>query len=158
MNNYDFDIDTKNVTDMFNEFDKRMRKKTLVSVLRKSAQILRKQTISNLKSVVKRIDTKDKWNNTLRKGIKISVAKNSESVKVHLMGNFKLKWFEMGTQPRYAKIFRRKPLKKPRFTGTIKQYNFFKRAKEQTETQVFDSIEENLTTIIKQINEKYKNK
>ncbi|KAA6344039.1 hypothetical protein EZS27_008296 [termite gut metagenome] len=158
MNNYEFDINTKSVTDMFNDFDKKLRKKTLVNVLKKSANILRKQTISNLKSVVKNIDRKDKYNNTLRKGIKVSVAKNSESVKVHLLGNYKLKWFELGTVPRYAKNFKRKKMQKERYTGSIKRYNFFANAKQQTETQVFNSIEENLTAIIKQINEKYKNK
>jgi hypothetical protein len=157
-NNYEFDINSKSVTDMFNDFDKRMRKKTLVSVLRKSANILRKQAISNLKSVIKNIDRKDKYNNTLRKGIKVSVQRNNEEVKVHIMGNYKLKWFELGTVPRYIKKWKGKPLKKQRFTGSIKQYNFFRNAKQQTETQVFNSIEENLETIIKQINEKYNNR
>jgi hypothetical protein len=157
-NNYEFEIDRKQVLDMFNDFDKRMRKKTLVSVLRKAANILRKQTISNLKSVVRNIDKKDKYNNTLRKGIKVSVQKNNEEVKVHIMGNYKLKFFEIGTVPRYTKKWKGKSLKKQRYTGSIKQYNFFRNAKQQTETQVFNSIEENLETIIKQINEKYHNK
>jgi hypothetical protein len=157
-NNYDFDVNNKQVLDIFAELDKKMRKKTLVNVLRKSANILKKQTISNLKSSVHNIDSKDKYNNTLRKGVKVSVAKNNEEVKVHILGNYKLKFFELGTKPRFIKKIKNKSLKKEKYVGQIKPIYFFKQAKQQTEQQVFDSIDENLTAIIKQINEKYKNK
>jgi hypothetical protein len=157
-NNYDFQIDNKQVLDMFSEFDKKLRKKTFVTVLRKSANVLRKQTISNLKQVVKNIDTKDRYGNSFRKGIKISIAKDSQSAKVHILGFWMLKFFEMGTVQRFSKKWKGKKLRKERYTGKIKRYEFFKRAKEQTEQQIFSLINENLINTIKKINDKYKNK
>lgn len=156
MSNVEANIDVKKVLQMFSEFNEKLRKKTFKTALRKSANILKKQTITNLKASVNHIDRRDKWGNTLRKGVGIAVAKTGYSAKVHLMKNFKLKFFEMGTDDRYQKTFKRKRLKKQRYVGKIKPLWFFKKAKEQTETKVFDSIEQNLINTIKKINEKYK--
>lgn len=77
---------------------------------------------------------------------------------IHIMKNFKMKFFELGTKVRYARTWNGKPLKKERKTGQIKAHYFFKKAKQQTEKQVFSQIEKNLTDSIRRINNKYKGK
>lgn len=148
-------ITENNIQKMFSEFNAKLRKKTFRTVLRKSANILRKQAINNLKKYIKNIDKKDKWGNTLRKGIKIKYAKDLSYVKVHIMGNFKLKFFELGTNIRYNKQKGRKLLRKRRYVGSIKATNFFTTAKKQSEIQVFDSIKKNMENAIIRINNKY---
>jgi hypothetical protein len=155
MNNCEFTVDTSQVLNLFAEFDKKMRKQTFRTVLRKGATILQKQTISNLKGIVKNIDRiNTKYNSSLRKGVKYSIGKDNQSAKVHIMNDFRLKFFELGTQERYNKKIKGKPLKKERYVGKIRPYYFFKTAKEQTETQIFSSMEKMLIETIEKINNK----
>lgn len=149
-------ITQNNIEKMFRAFDKNLRRKTFRTVLRQSSNILRKQAINNLKKYVKTVDKKDKWGNTLRKGIKIKYAKDLSYAKVHIMGNFKLKFFELGTNIRFNKSKGKIRLKKRRYTGNIKPTNFFTTAKQQTQQQVFDSIKKNMEDTIIKINNKYK--
>ena len=72
------------------------------------------------------------------------------------MNDFRLKFFEMGTADRYVSSTKKKKLKKPRYTGKIDAKRFFQKAKQSTETQVFNSIEQHLIDVIKKINEKHK--
>lgn len=60
------------------------------------------------------------------------------------MGNFKLKWFQNGTVDRYAKRYRGKPMKRKRFTGKIDASKFFTNAKSQTESAVFNKLNERI--------------
>lgn len=62
MNNNEFTVDAKQVIAMFNEFNAKLKKKTFTTALRKAANILRKQTITNLRQVVKRTRSKNRWN------------------------------------------------------------------------------------------------
>ncbi|MCR8874888.1 hypothetical protein [Phocaeicola barnesiae] len=149
-------ITENEILKMFQDFNANMRKKTFRTVLRQSSNILRKQAILNLKHYVSNIDRKDKWGNTLRKGIVTKIAKNLKSATVHILANFKLKFFEMGTNVRYNKRIHTIKLKKRRYTGSINATHFFTTAKKQTETTVFNSIRTNLEATIRKINEKHK--
>jgi len=151
------EIDTQQVLSMFSELTSKERKKTFKLSLRKSANILRKQVVSNLKSVVKDVNTKNRWNQkTLQSGVRLSVEKDSQSVKVHILGDFRLKFFELGTKNRYNEKKKKVKLKKERYTGSNKANYYFKNAKTQTEQQVFSSLEQSFTDIIKKINDKHK--
>lgn len=157
MNNNEFTVDAKQVIAMFDEFNAKLKKKTFSTALRKAANILRKQTITNLRQVVKRTRSKNRWNGkTLESGIRIKIAKSAQAAKVHLMGDFRLKFFEMGTADRQVTKVKGKKLKKPRYTGKIDAKRFFQKAKQTTESQVFASIEQHLIDVIKKINNKYK--
>lgn len=113
MNNNEFTVDAKQVIAMFNEFNAKLKKKTFTTALRKAANILRKQTITNLRQVVKRTRSKNRWNGkTLESGIRIKIAKSAQAAKVHLMGDFRLKFFEMGTSDRQVTKAKGKKLKK----------------------------------------------
>ena len=77
-NDAEFTVDVKQVIAMFNEFNVKLKKKTFSTALRKAANILRKQTVTNLRQVVKRTRSKNKWNGkTLESGIRIKVAKSA---------------------------------------------------------------------------------
>lgn len=156
-NDAEFTVDVKQVIAMFNKFNAKLKKKTFSTALRKAANILRKQTVTNLRQVVKRTRTKNKWNGkTLESGIRIKIAKSAQAAKVHIMNDFRLKFFEMGTSDRYVTKVKGKRLKKSRYTGRIDAKRFFQKAKQSTETQVFNSIEQHLIDVIKKINEKHK--
>lgn len=156
-NDAEFTVDVKQVIAMFNEFNAKLKKKTFSTALRKAANILRKQTVTNLRQVVKRTRSKNKWNGkTLESGIRVKIAKSAQAAKVHLMNDFRLKFFEIGTSDRYVTKAKGKRLKKARYTGKIDAKRFFQKAKQSTETQVFNSIEQHLIDVIKKINEKYK--
>lgn len=156
MNNEECTIDIRNVIKMFAEFDERLRKKTFKTALTKSANILKKQALSNLSSIVKDVNKVDKWGNSFKKGITVKVSKKGMAAKVHIMKNFKLKFFELGTDERETTTFRRKKLKKVRYTGKIKAYKFFTLAQQQAERQCFDSLQQHLIDVITRINKKGK--
>lgn len=160
MNNAQFEVDIEQVMKMFSEFDKKQRKQVFRSAVSKGLNIVKKQTLSNLRSVIEpdKIDFKDEWGNSFKNGIVTKVYRNGKSGVIHIMKNFKMRFFELGTKVRYAETWRGKKLKKERKTGQIKAHHFFTKAKQQTEKQVFDSIEQLLTDSIKRINNKYKGK
>ena len=151
-------ITQDDILKLFNEFDEKLRKRTFRTALRKSASILRNQTIKNLKANVNHIDRKDRWGNTLRKGIGIKIFKNLMGATVHILGNFKLKFFELGTKSRYTKTLGHRKLKKPRYTGRIDATHFFQNAKDQTQIQVFGSLDDVISQSEKIINDKYESK
>ena len=62
----------------------------------------------------------------------------------------------MGTSDRQVTKAKGKKLKKARYTGKVDAKRFFQKAKQTTETQVCNSIEQHLIDVIKKINEKYK--
>ncbi len=150
-------IDSSKVLAMFNEFSGKERKQTLKNALRKAANILRKETINTLKSTVKNVYSKNKWNGkTLSSGIKIVINKNCEEAKVHILSDFRLKFFELGTKIRSTKKRKKKPLKIEANRGQIIASHFFKNAKQKSENEVFNSIDEVLSDAVNKINKKYK--
>lgn len=160
MNNVQFEVDIDQVMKMFSEFDAKQRKKVYRSAVSKGLNIVKKQTISNLQSVInpQKINEKDKWGNSFKSGIVTKVYRSAKSGVIHIMKNFKMKFFELGTDVRYAKTWNGRKLKKTRYTGSIKAHGFFTKAKQQTESTVFSSIEKLLVDAINKINNKYKGK
>lgn len=139
-----FDIDTKQFKIILDRLTPKEYKTAFRKSIREALNILRKKAISNLKGVTTKIDKKDQYNNTLRKGIKLKVYPEELEGIVHIMGNFKLKWFQNGTVDRYAKRYRGKPMKRKRFTGKIDASKFFTNAKSQTESAVFNKLNERI--------------
>lgn len=137
-----FDIDTKQFKIILDRLTPKEYKTAFRKSIREALNILRKKAIANLKGVTTKIDKKDQYNNTLRKGIKLKVYPEELEGIVHIMGNFKLKWFQNGTVDRYAKRYRGKPMKRKRFTGKIDASKFFTNAKSQTESAVFNKLNE----------------
>ena len=139
-----FDIDTKQFKIILDRLTPKEYKTAFRKSIREALNILRKKAIANLKGVTTKIDKKDQYNNTLRKGIQLKVYPEDLEGIVHIMGNFKLKWFQNGTVDRYAKRYRGKPMKRKRFTGKIDASKFFTNAKSETESEVLNKLNERI--------------
>lgn len=141
-------VDTSQVLRMFSELNSRQQKNVYKNALRKAGRILQKETKTQLRSVVgKAINHKNRWNGkTLGNGVKMKVDKEATEAKVHIMGDFRLKFFEMGTSARQLR-------KNGANRGRMKAAHFFKTAKDKTERTIFDNInqmvEESITRISK---------
>lgn len=160
------DVDTRSVLKMFAELDSRRQKQAHRSALRIGVNILVKEARETLKMAVKNPDSKNWWNGkTLKSGIKSSVNREATEGKVHIMRDFRLKFFEMGTKRRRtsgrnnAKVRGKTPKYrqyKPSNRGSIKPFRFFRRARNQKEKEIEENMNNILAESIKRINEQFK--
>ena len=94
-------VDPEKVLLMFSELDSKRQKKAHRNALRKGTNILVREARKSLKTAVKKPNSKNWWNGkTLQSGIKSSINKEVTEGKVHIMGDFRLKLFELGTKLR----------------------------------------------------------
>lgn len=139
-------VDASQVLRMFSELNSRQQKNVYKNALRKAGRILQKETKTQLRSVVgKAINHKNRWNGkTLGNGVKMKVDKEATEAKVHIMGDFRLKFFEMGTSARQLR-------KNGANRGRMNASHFFRTAKYNKERAIFDNInqmvEESITRI-----------
>lgn len=100
MNN--IEVDARQVTSMFADLTSRQQRQVYRSALRKGAGILVGETKRQLRQTLGRAASSRNWWNgkTLISGIKANADRNGEEAKVHIMGDFRLKFFEMGTRVR----------------------------------------------------------
>lgn len=154
------EIDDSQVVSLFASLSGKDQKKAMKTALRKSAQILVKRTKANLKQIVKNSTKKSaKYGTSLQSGIKSKVNKDGTEAKVHIMGDFRLKFFEKGTKDRYTKGHKitgyegryLKRTGKGGYKGVITAKGFFKSAQKETERQVFSSIDNLLSESIRKI-------
>ena len=76
---------------MFAELDSRQQKKAHKMALRKATGILVNETKRNFRSVVKKPNSKNRWNGRpMNSGIKYSIDKNVTTSKIHIMRDFRL--------------------------------------------------------------------
>lgn len=132
-----------------------------MSGIRKSAQILIRRTKQLIKSKLKNTDQPNRWNGKkMVNGVKYKADSQNLEGKVHIMGDFRLKIFEKGnykTKPRKTKgrkkvfngTYKRGRAQYDRIgkghsTGNIKALWFFKQAKNETERQVFETLNSNI--------------
>ena len=169
-------VDDRKVLAMFSEMDAKNRKRVFRTALRQSAGILVRQTKKNLRSIETsggrlRTNTPNRWNGKkMEQGIRTVMARDAKSVKVHLLGDFRLKFFEMGTKDRYTKGHRitgsfksrgggRKYLirtGKGGYRGQIVASRFFAASKSETEGRIFKEMGDRFTRQIIRVNEKYR--
>ncbi len=167
-------VDSREVLEMFSEFDERQRKMVFRRALGEASRILVKETKKQLRQVkTKRglLNTKTQSRYTgknLESGVRYKVSKDAKEAKVHIMGDFRLKFFELGAKERVTKGYRvigkskvggrtyKNRVGKPAYRGRIEASKFFERAKQITERQVFDSLDQIFSKHVERINEKYK--
>lgn len=150
------EIDDSQVQAVFNALSIKKQKKVLKDGLRKSANILVRKARQLLAMKVKNTNKPNRWNGkSMKSGIK-TVMENESTAKVHIMGDFRLKFFEKGTKPRRTKG----KLRKSHSTGSISssKFHFFDTAKGVSEKQVFDSLNENIKRSIENAILKGKNR
>ncbi len=149
MNNEGFSVDAKQVLKSFADLTGKEQKKAYRNALRKAANILVKETKSKFRGIVgRKFNSRNKWNGkTLGSGIKLRVAKEATEVKVHIMGDFRLKFFEKGTSVRTLR-------KNGANRGSMKSYYFFKQAKSGKEQEIFSSLDSLITESINRVAKK----
>lgn len=170
-----FQVDDTQVKIMFDALTSEEMKKVGLSALRKGAVILQKETERRFKSKIN-IDNRKvtvtksngKTKEKIRRIAALKVLKKEMAVKVHIMSDFRLKFFEQGTKTRETKgrknlgsfQLRKGGRKytirtgKGRRTGSIKAGWFFKDAKASKEKEIFDSLDSTLSKEIIRISKK----
>ena len=161
-------VDASRCYALFRRLNTRNQRKVSRAALRGAANKLKKEAVKNLQQSighsVKKTSTYTRRNGktekrSLAKGIKV-VAKDAETAKVHIMGDYRLKWFEMGTkngEPRKTSGARGKgkkiPLRKESNRGFIfkdkSKHGWFARAIAAKEHEVTQDIENELIKHIK---------
>lgn len=169
-----FYVDDKAVMMALKELDGPETKKAALATLRKGANILKRKT-DELGEKAVHISRYRKETITTRKGQKRTKIRRISTVKVsrralqaivHIMSDYRVKWFETGTEERRTKgygyrnesqryrkgnrfFFRRKGKGRP--TGKIGPTWFFRKAQSLTENQVFNYVKSNLSKEILRI-------
>lgn len=145
-------VDTKQVLTMFAELDSKKQKKVHRTALKNATGILVREARKNFKSVVKKPNSRNRWNGkTFSSGIKSSINREVTEGKVHILGDFRLKFFELGTKTRYKKRTKGRPS-----TGAIRATYFFKKAREAKESDISNSMNNIITQSILKVNGQFK--
>ena len=160
------DVDTRSVLEMFAELDSRRQKQAHSSALRRGVNILVKEARKSLRTAVRKPNSKNWWNGkTLQSGIKSSINREVTEGKVHIMGDFRLKFFEMGTKLRKTSGANRASVRgkipkyrqhKPSYRGSIKASNFFLKARNRKEKEISDNMNTIIAESIRKVNEQFK--
>ena len=106
MNNDNLEITgAEELVKKFTELTGREQTKAKNTTLKKASDLIVKAARQNLRTVTKGYNHPNYWNGkTLESGIKYSKpSKDSDTAKVHILGDFRLKFFELGTQFRKTK-------------------------------------------------------
>lgn len=159
------EIDDSQVQAVFKALDLKKQKRVLKQGLKKSANILVKRARRILAQKVKNTNKPNRWNGrTLKSGIKAWVHSENEA-KVNIMGDFRLRIFEVGNfrhSPRMTqdKKDRNGHFRKSHSTGNIdrSKFHFFDTAKTLSEREVFDSLNQNIKLSIQNAILKGKNR
>lgn len=143
-------VDTKQVLKMFAELDSKKQKKVHRTALRSATGILVRETRRNFRKVVKKSNSRNRWNGkTFSSGIKSSINREATEGKVHILGDFRLKFFELGTKERRKRKTGAK-------TGRISASYFFKKARESKEEEISNSMNSIIEQSIKKVNGQFK--
>lgn len=140
----------------FDQLETKQQKKVIKSALSAAGGILRKETQRQL-GVKRGRSRKD-----LVKGVRVRsiVTDKTKRAVVHIMGDYRLKWIELGTAPRYNRYKKRnkgggkEPLSRKRYTGEVKAQRFFATAQSTSQSKVFAEMQSRLEKNIMKIWEK----
>lgn len=161
------EVDAKEVLKLFAELNTNQQRRAYRNALRRAANILVKETRNQLKSKLgRKANSKNWWNNkTLASGIKSNADKEGKEAKVHIMGDFRLKFFEMGTKQRKttgrntASVRGKTPIRRQRKAanrGRIESLKFFSTAKDNKEQEIFGTLDKLISESIQRVYNKRK--
>lgn len=116
------------------KFDNSTRKAMILG-----ARMLQQSTRSELRQSVNGTDKKkfSTWK-TMQSGVRVST--KDEDVKVHIMGEFRLRFFEMGVTGRYWKKVNKKK-GGHKYTGPITETHFFEKAQRNSSQEIFNKMD-----------------
>lgn len=160
------EVDDRQVMALLDDLTGREVQRVERQVLRQSGSMLIKQTRANLRASVRNTNKRSRFGKSMQSGVKQRIIKNDGDFesKVHIMGDFRLKFFELGTQERHTKSAKaisngdrtRYRTGKGRRTGRIKPIYFFKRAKNTMEPIIYNNINKRVSQSIYNIYNKRK--
>lgn len=170
MANGDFKVefDSNDVLDTLSKLtdNNYIKSKVLVTALKKGGEVLQKNTVQVMKSKLGSVATKNEHHSKpMAEGVRVIVDKNYYDVIVSIMKDYRLKWFETGTDDRYTKgkITGQSMVKKgdgnrlrnirsgtKAYRGKIDNTYFFKDARENT-TGIDNAINASLTDSLNKI-------
>ena len=142
-------VEDSQVIDLFAALDEKNRSNILFKALKKGAEHLRDQTKIQLR-------TKLPNSASMEKGVRLKPDKAYSEISVHIMGDYRLKWFEKGTKLRKTKGhkvagYEGRHLKrtgKGGNRGKIDSLHFFRDARQKN---IDDIISKSITEQLKQI-------
>ena len=114
-------VDASRCYALFRRLSTKNQRKVAKAALREASNKIKREAVKNLQQVVghsvRKTTTYQRANGKTGKrglalGVKVS-ARNSETAKVHIMGDYRLKWLEKNTNPRLTKGVRGKGKKIP---------------------------------------------
>ena len=137
------DIDKSQVDRLFDEFSEEKANSILFNAIKKSAKKLQSDTKAQLKSRLGAGATSARKWGDMTSGIKLRAEKDYCEATVHIMGDFRLKFFEKGTKLRMTR-------KTKANRGAIRPLYFFRTAQQSDiEGLINQSITEQLNKIQK---------
>lgn len=159
--------DAEKVFEKFAQLAKVEMTSTMKSAVRAGANEIRKQTIANAKAGIKTTNNHpndpyhgDEVWDAPRLGRMNDDVEEDISMKVHIYGSkkgdsqtYRFRFLENGTQDRYAKTYKGKPLTKPRYLGSIAPRNFFKNAQDTVFPQMERIFLERIEKCINRVNQ-----
>lgn len=171
------ELDASEVIHAFESLTGKERDKIFRVELRKAAMVLVNETDIYFKKKIKQsTETISKVSKTGKKTIskrkvaKIKMLREGVGAKVHIMADYKAKWFEMGTRERVTKGNRRVGyfrlrsdsnrryflrLGKPAKRGALTPGHFFRDAQRSKEDEIFQRIDTDISkAIIKRYNKR----
>ena len=166
------EVDLKQAVGMLMELKGKDFEKVYRSAVRSGANVLKRETdklyATRTKLSQREIKPTKKGKKPIKPGqAKVTFDRYTGIVKVHILKDYMMKWFEMGTKTRVVKrarttlvknrkgksfILRHKP--KSRFVGYIRPTNLFKEANQRVEKEVYQAIGRRIMKVIKKINNK----
>ncbi len=138
------EIDDSQVVDMFNALEPEKRKAILFNAIKKGAKVLQDNTKAQLRNTLGESATRVSGRNrqSMESGVKLRADKAYCDVNVHIMGDYRLKWFETGTALRQTK--------KGQNRGYIAARNFFASARSD-ESGITEAINQSITEQLRKI-------
>ena len=138
-------IERQQVDELLAKLSTERRSQVLFSALKKGGKALQQETKVQLRQSVSKTHSPNRWNGkTLEDGIRVKANTVYQEVMVHILGAFRLKFFEKGTKERYTKIHKNqlstsqyinylKKGGKGGYRGRITASHFFRRARQNEE-------------------------
>lgn len=132
-------IDDTGVRNLFAELEEDKLRAIMTSALRKGAQTLKNNTIKSLRS---KVNTSSSTTNgkPIENGVRMKVDKNYIEANVNIMGDYRLRFLEKGTQLRKTKSGANR--------GALSARNFFADSR-NNEMAVYDAIDKQLINLLK---------
>ncbi|UVQ81055.1 hypothetical protein NXW35_07285 [Parabacteroides distasonis] len=144
--------------------------KAMISAVRSGGQIIRRRTIQNFGSgtAFKAFNVyKDRNGSTKRLPlVRLNVNKKTKDAVVDILGDFRAKFFELGTKRRFTKGYRVTGMKrkgarlyltrsgKPANRGIITGRRYFRKAQDSEESKVLDDMEKRVMRAVIRIGRK----